>query len=245
MDIFDYWRLNEDFLLSEVAMLMLGVNPQELEKLERYCRNLEKIEAFRRDVDVYDQDEYDFDEDELSKKPDFDQDPEEWKDKYDVLVKTLSKAVSQGRLKAEIKMITGSHWDTIAEEYYEVDTDEVNVEKTIVHIEELREWLKSRGVRSGFFFQTSEIDAIPEYLNAKHKHYAPKLAAAVNAWLEVSRNPGLRKNKNPKQAIDIWLRKNADRYGLTKDDGNPNEQGITEISKVANWKLSGVSKMED
>ena len=36
-----------------------------------------------------------------------------------------------------------------------------------------------------------------------------------------------------------WLRRHADQYGLTKDDGNPNEQGIEEIAKIANWDSKG------
>jgi hypothetical protein len=39
--------------------------------------------------------------------------------------------------------------------------------------------------------------------------------------------------------LEIWLRKHADEYGLTGKDGNPNQLGIEEICKVANWKPSG------
>jgi hypothetical protein len=42
-----------------------------------------------------------------------------------------------------------------------------------------------------------------------------------------------------KQAMMKWLRRHADQYGLTKDDGNPNEQGIEEIAKIANWDSKG------
>ncbi len=31
----------------------------------------------------------------------------------------------------------------------------------------------------------------------------------------------------------------ASEYGLTKEDGSPNEQGIDEVAKVANWKPGG------
>lgn len=37
----------------------------------------------------------------------------------------------------------------------------------------------------------------------------------------------------------IWLRSHAGRFGLIKDDGNPNESGIEEVSKVANWETKG------
>jgi hypothetical protein len=45
--------------------------------------------------------------------------------------------------------------------------------------------------------------------------------------------------KTPKKALEIWLRKHANEYGLAGKDGNPNELGIEEICKVANWKLGG------
>jgi len=45
--------------------------------------------------------------------------------------------------------------------------------------------------------------------------------------------------KTPKKALEIWLRKHANEYGLTGRDGSPNELGIEEVSKVANWKPTG------
>jgi hypothetical protein len=69
--------------------------------------------------------------------------------------------------------------------------------------------------------------------------YAPKLAAAVRAWNKVTSDPTALNGKTPKKALEIWLRKHANEYGLTNKDGNPNELGIEEICKVANWKPSG------
>lgn len=39
--------------------------------------------------------------------------------------------------------------------------------------------------------------------------------------------------------MEKWLRLNAKTYGLTLKDGSPNNTGIQEICKVANWKQSG------
>lgn len=69
--------------------------------------------------------------------------------------------------------------------------------------------------------------------------YAPKLAAAVRAWNEVTSDPKALAGKSPKKALEIWLRKHANEYGLTGKDGNPNKLGIEEICKVANWKPNG------
>jgi len=37
----------------------------------------------------------------------------------------------------------------------------------------------------------------------------------------------------------VWLRQHANEFGLTKEDGNPNEQGIEEVAKIANWDTKG------
>ena len=49
----------------------------------------------------------------------------------------------------------------------------------------------------------------------------------------------LHKGKTPKQALDKWLRLNASQFNLSDDDGKPNEQGIQECAKVANWQDKG------
>ena len=181
MEIFDYWRLNEDFSLSEAAMLMLGANPQDLDRLYSYQHELKQFEGSQNaseagfDVDVI-----------RPSMPAYDNDPSEWKEQYDVVLKTLSKAVLFSRLKAHIKMIKEPYFDTIAECYCDIDTDEVDVDKTIVQLEDLKVWLKSRGVSTGFFFPDAEQSAVQKYLNPNHKHYAPKLAAAVSPMCQNS-----------------------------------------------------------
>ncbi|WP_186308572.1 hypothetical protein [Paraburkholderia sp. BCC1885] len=42
-----------------------------------------------------------------------------------------------------------------------------------------------------------------------------------------------------KDAIRKWLREHAAEFDLTNEDGNPNETGIDEVAKVANWQPSG------
>jgi hypothetical protein len=79
----------------------------------------------------------------------------------------------------------------------------------------------------------------PDYLSSFHPNYSAKLAAAIEAWRAVSGNPELRRGKTIKQALDKWLREHANEFGLTKEDGNPNEQGIEEVAKIANWDLKG------
>lgn len=109
--------------------------------------------------------------------------------------------------------------------------------QTRIAVEDLRTWLRSRGITTGFFFPAAE--AGPEYLSDFHPNYSAKLAAAIEAWTVVSGNPEIRRGKSVKQALVVWLRQHANEFGLTKEDGNPNEQGIEDVAKIANWDTKG------
>jgi len=112
-----------------------------------------------------------------------------------------------------------------------------NWSKTTVEVEDIRAWLRGKGFTTGFFFP--EADDTPDFLDKNHPNYAPKLAAAIQAWQAVNADSTLMSGTTVKQALLRWLRKNADKFGLTKEDGNPNEQGIEEIAKIANWDPKG------
>ena len=105
-----------------------------------------------------------------------------------------------------------------------------------VEVESLRSWLANRGLHTGFFFPIA-TDA-PDYLDPDHPRYAPKLAAAVKAWL-ASGDESATRGRSAKQALMKWLREHASEFGLSDDDGKPNETGIEETAKVANWKPGG------
>ncbi len=87
----------------------------------------------------------------------------------------------------------------------------------------------------------ANMKVLPSYLDSSRAEYAPKLAAAIAAWEAVALE-ALPRNMTPKQAIIAWLEKNAFKYGLQKEDGSPNKQGIEEVAKVANWKPQGPPK---
>ncbi len=108
---------------------------------------------------------------------------------------------------------------------------------TTVLVEDLRKWLFGRGLQTGFFFPKAS-DA-PDYFDRENPRYAPKLAAAVRAWQAVT-NP---KGRHPKQALMKWLREHAAEFDLSDDEGKPNDTGIEEVAKVANWQpLGGAPK---
>lgn len=104
---------------------------------------------------------------------------------------------------------------------------------TTISVDTLRKWLVSRGICTGFFFPAGS--EAPDYLDPNNPRYAPKLAAAVRAWQAVTEPNG----KHPKQALAKWLREHAAEFGLTDEEGKPNETGIEEAAKVANWQPGG------
>lgn len=109
-------------------------------------------------------------------------------------------------------------------------------ENSTVEVDSLREWLMGRGLRTGFFFP----EPVPSqgYLDRSNPRFAPKLAAAVCAWLATDGNSAT-SGKTPKQALTKWLREHASEFGLSDDEGVPNETGIEEAAKVANWQPAG------
>ncbi|MGA9855889.1 MAG: hypothetical protein WBR29_11505, partial [Gammaproteobacteria bacterium] len=114
--------------------------------------------------------------------------------------------------------------------------DSINLGESWVAVESLRTWLSNRGIRSGFFFPIAI--RTPDYLDQNNPRYAPKLAAAVRAWLETGENDSS-KGKSAKQTLVRWLREHAAEYKLSDDEGKPNETGIEECAKVANWQEKG------
>ena len=123
------------------------------------------------------------------------------------------------------------------ETYEGYDDNGINWDISIINIDSLIDWMRSRDFKDGFFILKTE-DSEP-VANKNSEYYAPKLAAAVRAWNEVTSNPEALNGKTPKKALEIWLRKHANEFGLTGKDGNPNALGIEEICKVANWKPGG------
>jgi hypothetical protein len=152
---------------------------------------------------------------------------------YEAAKTAISHALRKGIIEGNL--IPLYETDINGNPYAEI-TGSVHVELSTVDVESLCIWLRKRGVKSGFFFPTATDN--PEYLNPNHPRYAPKLAAAVNAWMaigEATENNG----KTVKQSLLKWLREHAANYKLSDDEGKPNETGIEECAKVANWQDKG------
>ena len=117
---------------------------------------------------------------------------------------------------------------------YRVDPD---WSRTTIYQNDIRSWLKSKNFPCEFFFPSVVKDGEPDYLDPSPNNlrYAPKLAAAVRAWQAITEPKG----RSPKQALVKWLREHAAEFALSDDEGKPNETGIEEVAKVANWLPGG------
>lgn len=112
----------------------------------------------------------------------------------------------------------------------------IDLKLSVVNVADLKLWLADRGLTTGFFFP-KKVDGA-EFLDPDHDRYSQKLAATISAWRAMD-NGGMLKGKTPKQSLEKWLRLNADKFGLCDEDGKPNEKGIEECAKVANWMHKG------
>lgn len=113
----------------------------------------------------------------------------------------------------------------------------IDLQASTVDVDSLKSWLKGRGINAGFFFPDN--DDAPDYLDPNHPRYSQKIAAAVTAWMKMEEGAGLIIGKSVKQSLEKWLWVNAAQYGLCDEEGKPNEKGIDECAKVANWQQKG------
>ena len=152
---------------------------------------------------------------------------------YEAAKNAISRALLRGDIEGNPKLLI--EYDNDGTPFREIP-DAIDVAEATVEVDSLRRWLSQRGIMDGFFFPDGGAE--PDYLDPNLPRYAPKLAAAVRAW-QAMEDPQQLGRTSPKQALMKWLRENAARYGLTNEDGVPNETGVEEVAKVANWQPSG------
>ena len=145
---------------------------------------------------------------------------------YNAAKNAIMSAIRSNLLKGELR-------------YEAHDIDEMPYHSpslSLVNVEDLKRWLRSKGFEKHFFFFPEGLDG--KFLDVQHPRYSPKLAAAVRAW-EALDNDDLLTATTPKKAAQKWLRINAVDFNLSDSDGNPIESAIEEISKVVNWDPKG------
>lgn len=106
---------------------------------------------------------------------------------------------------------------------------------TTILKKDIKAWLIVKEIDSEVFCVDKFIQA--GFLNSGHERYAPKLAAAVSAWLALEDETLLGKKK-PFTALENWLTQNASKYN--KDTkGVFTYTAIQECARVANWNPEG------
>ncbi len=208
MNEIDYWRLSGELSIEHAAYLIIGEVPK-VEGMVEYDENGEVIPVQK-----------------------------EGNPKFVATITGMTNAIISGQLKANVQHVIENKFDVMAELWVEIETNEVDRQRTMVSVPELKKWLSSNGLEPDFFFP--EKSPVLDYLDPSHPRYAPKLAAAIHAWLAIGDDSTL-KGKSPKQALDKWLRENAAGFNMIDSDGNPVNQAVEDCSKVANWNLGGGS----
>jgi len=234
MEELDYWRLCEELNIVQAALLVVGEAPTHAEYVENWdVENRPKgYEAAKtaifgglknfifyegKTAELEAQDEYLLME--YAKAPSLLMESDDY-------LKDLCRRSIVG------KLVPISEFDINGNNVGHIEGT-IDLYKSTVNVDSLKQWLRFKGFTTGFFFP--EPVATMDFLDPLNRRYAPKLSAAVRAWQAVT-DPG---KKSPKQALDKWLREHAAEYGLTNDEGKPIETAIEECSKVANWNAKG------
>ncbi|WP_375675312.1 hypothetical protein [Bartonella sp. AP9QHHD] len=120
-------------------------------------------------------------------------------------------------------------------------SDFIDADSSYVRVDDLKEWLSSRGLYPPFFFPEDDSAETKDqkyyaFQDPTHPRYAPKLAAIVAAWEAVSEAEG---GKTVKGTLIKWLSEHAVQYKLVDDNNLPREKLIEELAAVANWEPTG------
>lgn len=173
--------------------------------------------------------------------------PQERPRGYDPVKQALSAALRKGAIAGtnalvEIHDINGCPIDAYP--------DTTDVYASTVEAASLVQWLRSRGMNTGFFFpQEDSSSKEPDYLNPNHPRYSKKLAAAVQVWLAME-DENLRRGKGAIKAMGGWLESRYKEFGLVYPSdgrngkseykkGDRNDGAITQVAKIANWNPDG------
>ena len=111
---------------------------------------------------------------------------------YDAVKSALISAIRSKRLSAVVPEI-----DAVDEHGHNGTWPDWGA--ATIQVDDLKAWLESRGVKSGFFFEHRQS---PNYLLKSHSCYSTKLAAAVSAWLAVSEIPSFAEVRRSRR---LWM----------------------------------------
>lgn len=117
-------------------------------------------------------------------------------------------------------------------------SQEPDWEKTVVEVESVRRWLRSKGAADGFFVtalgENFEGHCEASFADPSHEHFAPELALAVLAWRALASEQKF--VRGPKAAIEAWIDANPDAW---LGEGRLSVSAKERITTLVNWKKTG------
>jgi len=234
MEGLDYWRLCDELNIVQAALLVVGEDASIAEdaegwEVQKRPRGYEAAKmaicAGLRNYIQYEKECYEEAQSLENWKINYSNAPDAFSEEDEGMVALLSRSII-GKLVCQCDYDVNGHSLGAIE-------DTIDLYKSTVSAESLKQWLGLKGFKTGFFFP--EPAGTMGFLEPSHSRYAPKLAATVRAWQAVT----VAGKRSPKQALDKWLREHAAEFNLTNDDGSLIEQAIQDCSKIANWKQTG------
>ncbi len=108
-------------------------------------------------------------------------------------------------------------------------------DRTMIDVDNLKSWLSSKNMRTGFFFDNTE--EVSGYLDTNHPRYSAKLAAAIKVW-EAMGDENLLNGKTPKNAMTEWLTSRYKELELVHNEKVSNN-AIENVVLVVNWQTGG------
>lgn len=106
--------------------------------------------------------------------------------------------------------------------------------RTTVAVDDLKDWLNRRGMKSHFFFDDQERVLSDSFLNPSHDHFAPELALAVAVWRALETEQTFK--RSPKTRILDWIKQNPEAW---KGEEPVSEAAKDRIATLVNWKREG------
>ena len=113
---------------------------------------------------------------------------------------------------------------------------EPNWAKSMINVDELRTWLRVRGVLTGFFFKDAEKNEsrAEDLFDVRHEHFSAELALAVTVWQALASENQFR--RGTKAAISRWIEQNPEAW---KGETKLSENALERIVTLVNWRKSG------
>jgi len=131
----------------------------------------------------------------------------------------------QTRLNFDVDQLNGERFLYVSKE--------PNWAETTIAVDDLKEWLKEKGLYPPFFFPNRPS---VDFKDRRNPRYSPKLAACVEAWEQIK---GPRKSMSVKQTVKAWLKSNAASFGVSSETGIVSDKLAEELAAIVNWKPKG------